>query len=140
MAEKKEERYEDSQLYRIRHSAAHIMAQAVSELFEPGEAKVAIGPPVENGFYYDFDLPRQLTPDDFEGIEARMRAIIKGRATDVQLEPGDIIYVPNSPFTTLKRYFNLIINTFVTTVAANEGVRAGGGEIGVGVSVPVGGK
>lgn len=66
--------------------------------------------------------------------------IIKGKATDVRLEPGDIIYVPNTPLTTLKRYFNLIVNTFVTTVAANEGVRAGGGEIGVGVTVPVGGQ
>lgn len=67
-------------------------------------------------------------------------AIIKGRAPDVQLEPGDIIYVPNSPYTTLKRYLNMIVNTFVTTVAANEGVRAGGGNIGVEVSVPVGGR
>ncbi|MCW5875342.1 MAG: threonine--tRNA ligase [Anaerolineales bacterium] len=76
MAEKKTERYEESNLYKIRHSAAHIMAQAVTELFAPGEAKVAIGPPVEDGFYYDFDLPRPLTPDDFAAIEARMRAII----------------------------------------------------------------
>lgn len=66
-------------------------------------------------------------------------AIVKGRATDVRLEPGDIIYVPNSPYTTLKRYLNMVINTFVTTVAANEGTRAGGGAAGVGVSVPVGG-
>jgi protein involved in polysaccharide export with SLBB domain len=66
-------------------------------------------------------------------------AIVKGRATDVLLEPGDIIYVPNSPYTTIKRYLNMVINTFVTTVAANEGTRAGGGAAGVGVSVPVGG-
>jgi protein involved in polysaccharide export with SLBB domain len=65
-------------------------------------------------------------------------AIVKGKAQDVRLEPGDIIYVPNTPLTTLKRYINLIVNTFVSTVAANEGVRAGGGEVGVGVSVPVG--
>jgi protein involved in polysaccharide export with SLBB domain len=65
-------------------------------------------------------------------------AIIRGRAPDVQLEPGDIIYVPNSPYTTLKRYVNLILNTFAATVAANEGVNAGGGTTGVGVSVPVG--
>jgi len=69
------ERYEDSKLYRIRHSAAHIMAQAVMEMF-PGEADIAIGPPIENGFYYDFDLPRSLTPEDLEKIEARMRQII----------------------------------------------------------------
>jgi len=69
------ERYEDSQLYKIRHSAAHIMAQAVMEMF-PGEARIAIGPPIEHGFYYDFDLPRSLTPNDLEAIEKRMREII----------------------------------------------------------------
>jgi protein involved in polysaccharide export with SLBB domain len=65
-------------------------------------------------------------------------AIIKGGARDVLLEPGDIVYVPNSPFSTLKRYLNTIVNTFITTVAANEGIRAGGGEVNVGVSVPIG--
>ena len=67
---------EQSELYRIRHSAAHIMAQAVVEMFEPGEVKFAIGPPIDNGFYYDFDLPRNLTPDDLKQIEKRMRQII----------------------------------------------------------------
>jgi protein involved in polysaccharide export with SLBB domain len=66
------------------------------------------------------------------------QAVIKGHASDYRLEPGDIIYVPNSPYTTLKRYFNLIANTFVSTVAANEGVNAAGGNAGVGVSVSVG--
>ncbi len=76
MAERKsQERYEDSDLYRLRHSAAHVMAQAVMEMF-PGEAKLGIGPPIEEGFYYDFDLPRTLTPDDLEQIERRMREII----------------------------------------------------------------
>jgi protein involved in polysaccharide export with SLBB domain len=65
------------------------------------------------------------------------KAIMKGRAPDVRLEPGDIIYVPNSPFTTIKRYVNLIVNTFVTTIAANEGIRAAGQNVGVNVSVPV---
>jgi threonyl-tRNA synthetase len=72
-----QERYEDSHLYRIRHSAAHIMAQAVMGIFPDG--KVTIGPPVENGFYYDFDLPRNLTPEDLEQIEKRMRQIIAGK-------------------------------------------------------------
>jgi len=76
MAEQKKERYEDSELYRIRHSAAHIMAEAVIEMFP--EAKYTIGPPIENGFYYDFDLPRPLTPEDLEKIEKRMRQIIAG--------------------------------------------------------------
>jgi threonyl-tRNA synthetase len=77
MAEEKHERYEDSELYRIRHSAAHILAQAVLEMFPNG--KVAIGPPIEDGFYYDFDLPRPLTPEDLEKLEKRMREIIKGK-------------------------------------------------------------
>ena len=67
-------------------------------------------------------------------------AIVKGKARDVRLEPGDIVYVPNSPYTTLKRYFNIILNTFVATVAANEGIRAAGGTGGVGTSVPIGGR
>ena len=69
------ERYVDSKLYRIRHSAAHVMAQAVLEKFP--EAKIAIGPPIEDGFYYDFDLPRPLTEEDLVEIEARMREIIR---------------------------------------------------------------
>jgi threonyl-tRNA synthetase len=77
MAQQKQERYEDSALYKIRHSAAHIMAQAVLEMFPDG--KITIGPPVENGFYYDFDLPRNLTPEDLEQIEKRMRQIIAGK-------------------------------------------------------------
>ncbi|MCH8873980.1 threonine--tRNA ligase [candidate division KSB1 bacterium] len=71
------ERYEETELYRIRHSSAHVMAQAVMEMF-PGEAKLAIGPPIADGFYYDFDLPRPLTPEDLELIEGRMREIIDG--------------------------------------------------------------
>src|SRR5262245_29175083 len=71
----KPEPYEESELYKIRHSAAHVMAQAVMEMF-PGKAKIAIGPPIAEGFYYDFDLPRSLTPEDLETIEKRMRQII----------------------------------------------------------------
>jgi len=74
MAEKQQQRYEESDLYKIRHSAAHIMAQAVLEMFP--EAKYTIGPPVEDGFYYDFDLPRSLSPQDLETLQKRMRQII----------------------------------------------------------------
>src|SRR5919205_3659738 len=77
MSQQPQEKYEESELYRIRHSAAHIMAQAVLEMFPEG--KIAIGPPVENGFYYDFDLPRNLTPEDLEKIEKRMRQIVQGK-------------------------------------------------------------
>ena len=60
-----------------------------------------------------------------------------GSLANVRLEPGNIIYVPNQPFTTIKRYMNLILNSFVSTVAANEGIRAGGGTTGVGVTTTV---
>ena len=70
------ERYEESQLYKIRHSAAHVMAQAVLEFYP--EAKYTIGPPVENGFYYDFELPAPITAEDLEKIEKRMRQIVSG--------------------------------------------------------------
>ncbi|KAB2341061.1 threonine--tRNA ligase [Actinomadura rudentiformis] len=59
----------------MRHSAAHVMAQAVQELFP--DAKLGIGPPVENGFYYDFDVAEPFTPDDLKRIEKRMREIVK---------------------------------------------------------------
>ena len=59
----------------IRHSFAHVMAEAVLQIFP--EAKTAIGPAVQNGFYYDFGLPRALTPEDLDEISARMEAVIK---------------------------------------------------------------
>ncbi|MBK6793193.1 MAG: threonine--tRNA ligase [Anaerolineales bacterium] len=77
MAQQVTEKYEETYLYKIRHSAAHVMAQAVMEIFPDG--KPTIGPPVENGFYYDFDLPRNLTPEDLEAIEKRMRQIVQGK-------------------------------------------------------------
>jgi len=58
----------------IRHSAAHVMAEAVQSIFP--DAKFGIGPAIESGFYYDFDLPRSLTPDDLSLIEAKMSEII----------------------------------------------------------------
>src|SRR5918999_4710761 len=61
--------------YVIRHSTAHVMAQAVLRLFP--EAKYSIGPPIENGFYYDFDVEKPFTPEDVERIEAEMTKIIK---------------------------------------------------------------
>jgi threonyl-tRNA synthetase len=66
----------EEQLYKLRHSTAHVMAEAVLEIFPEG--KLAFGPPIENGFYYDFDLPRPLSLDDLVEIEKRMRESIKG--------------------------------------------------------------
>ncbi|GAH29505.1 unnamed protein product, partial [marine sediment metagenome] len=64
----------EERLERMRHSAAHIMAEAVQSLF-PG-AKFGIGPAIENGFYYDFELPRPLTQEDMPIIESKMKEII----------------------------------------------------------------
>lgn len=71
------ERYEDSELYRIRHSMAHVMAQAMLERFP--EAKIAIGPPIEDGFYYDFELPQPITEADLNWVTKRMKKIIAGK-------------------------------------------------------------
>ena len=78
------EDYEKSELYRIRHSASHVMAEAVLEMFP--DARVAIGPAIEDGFYYDFDLPRSLTPEDIEVIEKRMKELIKSKEDFVYQE------------------------------------------------------
>src|SRR5438445_118570 len=67
----------DPDLYRIRHSLAHVMAQAVVERFP--ETRLAIGPPIRDRFYYDFELPRELTDEDLKAIEERMREIIRGK-------------------------------------------------------------
>jgi threonyl-tRNA synthetase len=71
-----QDNYLGSNLWKIRHSTAHVMAQAVRELFPEGTAKIAIGPPIADGFYYDFDLPRALTPEDLEEIEKKMKKVL----------------------------------------------------------------
>ncbi len=72
-------------LYRLRHSTAHILATAVTELFP--DVKVAGGPPIDNGFYYDFAKPTPFLPEDIERIEAKMREII---AADQPFEAGEL--------------------------------------------------
>ena len=67
------------------HTTSHIMAQAVQHLFP--DAVFAIGPAIDNGFYYDMDLPRTLTPEDLEKIEAEMKKIIK---QDLPLEKFEL--------------------------------------------------
>jgi len=68
----------------MRHSAAHVMAEAVRALFP--RAKVAIGPAIESGFYYDFDVPEPFTPEDLEKIEARMRELVAQNQEFVRAE------------------------------------------------------
>jgi threonyl-tRNA synthetase len=69
-------------LRKMRHSAAHVMAEAVMDIFP--DAKLAIGPPIADGFYYDFDLPRSLTPDDFAAIEQGMKERIAAKSPFVK--------------------------------------------------------
>jgi threonyl-tRNA synthetase len=65
----------EKRLATMRHSVSHIMAEAVKSLFP--EARFGIGPAIENGFYYDFDLPRAITTEDLPQIEEKMRELIK---------------------------------------------------------------
>jgi threonyl-tRNA synthetase len=70
-----DERQQMTDLERLRHSASHVLATAILKIWP--EAQFAAGPPVENGFYYDVDLPHRISPDDFEKIEAEMKKEIK---------------------------------------------------------------
>lgn len=74
----------DEKLSIIRHSASHVMAAAVLQMFP--DAKIAIGPSIENGFYYDFELPRPLKKDDFPEIEERMKGIIDQKQDFIRRE------------------------------------------------------
>src|SRR6516165_3419890 len=70
-----EERARMTDLERLRHSCAHVMATAILRIWP--EAQFAAGPPVENGFYYDVDLPHRISPEDFPKIEEEMKKEIK---------------------------------------------------------------
>src|SRR6267154_3735761 len=70
-----DQRAQMTDLERLRHSASHVLATAILEIWP--EAQFAAGPPVENGFYYDVDLPHRISPEDFEKIEAEMKNEIK---------------------------------------------------------------
>src|SRR5271166_3175972 len=74
-----EQRHQMSDLERLRHSAAHVLATAILRIWP--EAQFAAGPPVENGFYYDVELPHRISPEDFEKIEAGMKAEVKANHT-----------------------------------------------------------
>src|SRR5213594_3430174 len=70
-----DERAQMTDLERLRHSASHVLATAILKIWP--EAQFAAGPPVENGFYYDVDLPHRISPEDFEKIETEMKKEIK---------------------------------------------------------------
>src|SRR5438034_8960603 len=70
-----EQREQMTDIERLRHSAAHVLATAILKIWP--EAQFAAGPPVDNGFYYDVGLAHRISPDDFEKIEAKMKSEIK---------------------------------------------------------------
>src|SRR5437868_8122717 len=70
-----DQRAQMTDIERLRHSAAHVLATAILRIWP--NAQFAAGPPVENGFYYDVDLPHRISPEDFEKIEAEMKKEIK---------------------------------------------------------------
>src|SRR6266550_6825992 len=79
-----EQREQMTDLERLRHSASHVLATAILTIWP--EAQFAAGPPVENGFYYDVDLPHRISPDDFAKIEAEMKNEIKANHTFEKME------------------------------------------------------
>jgi len=79
-----EQRAQMTDIERLRHSASHILATAILKIWP--EAQFAAGPPVENGFYYDVDLPHRISPEDFEKIEAEMKKEIKANHTFEKME------------------------------------------------------
>src|SRR5688500_20191609 len=72
-----EQRHQMSDLERLRHSAAHVLATAILKIWP--EAQFAAGPPVENGFYYDVELPHRISPDDFARLEEEMKKESKAK-------------------------------------------------------------
>src|SRR5512144_936841 len=79
-----EQREQMTDIERLRHSAAHVLATAILKIWP--EAQFAAGPPVENGFYYDLELPHRISPEDFEKIEAEMKKEVKANHTFERLE------------------------------------------------------
>ena len=77
----------DAGLSILRHSTAHLLAQAVQELFD--EAKLGIGPPIQDGFYYDFDVPEPFNPEDLKRLEKRMKELVGKSQKFVRVEVSD---------------------------------------------------
>jgi len=114
----------------LRHSTAHVLAEAVTRLF-PG-AKYAIGPAIEDGFYYDFELPdgKTFSEDDLEKIEAEMRAIVK---QDQRFVREELTYDDALKVFTDQPYKREIIEKVRTGDATSEDASEAGGEAGVSV-------
>lgn len=92
---------QDLQIEKVRHSLSHVLAQAVLDMFP--EAKLGIGPTIENGFYYDFDLPRTLIPEDLKILEKKMKKIVSQNQTFIKkVEPikasMDFLHEADQPY------------------------------------------
>jgi threonyl-tRNA synthetase len=118
----------------LRHSTAHVMAQAVQQLWP--EARLGIGPPVENGFYYDFDVERPFVPEDLERIETAMRKIIKeGQrfSRRVVADAEAIDELQDEPYKVeligLKSGLDQLDRPDVAEVAEGASIEVGGGEL-----------
>ena len=90
-----DERGKMTELERIRHSCAHVMATALLRLWP--DAQFASGPPVENGFYYDVELSHRITPEDFPRIEAEMKQFLSGVEGIDQVEAEMVLRPPWTP-------------------------------------------
>jgi threonyl-tRNA synthetase len=110
----------------LRHSLAHLTAQAVQELFP--EARLGIGPPIENGYYYDFLIPRPFTPQDLQDIEARMRRIIK-RGQSFRRRVFDSVEEAKKEL--LHEPLKLELIESKANTAGDEAVEVGGGELSI---------
>jgi threonyl-tRNA synthetase len=108
----------------LRHSAAHVLAQAVQDLFP--EAKLGIGPPIENGFYYDFDVEKPFQPEDLTKLEKRMQEIVKAGQTFRRREYSSLneakVELAHEPF-------KLELVDLKGDVDANEVMEVGHGEL-----------
>jgi threonyl-tRNA synthetase len=108
----------------LRHSAAHVLAQAVQDMFP--EAKLGIGPPIENGFYYDFDVAKPFQPDDLAKLEKRMQEIVKSGQTFRRREYSSL---NEAKAELAKEPYKLELVDLKGEVDANEVMEVGGGDL-----------
>ncbi|MEV6236862.1 threonine--tRNA ligase [Lentzea sp. NPDC051838] len=108
----------------IRHSAAHVLAQAVQQQFP--EAKLGIGPPVKDGFYYDFQVEKPFTPEDLQALEKRMKQIIKGSQ---RFSRRVVESVDAAKQELAKEPFKLELVDIKSDVDTSEVMEVGGGEL-----------
>jgi threonyl-tRNA synthetase len=119
----------------VRHSAAHVLAQAVQEQFP--EAKLGIGPPIRDGFYYDFDVEKPFTPEDLQALEKRMKQIIKGAqrfsrrvVESVDAAKAELASEPYKlELVDLKSSEDSLAGSSIDAVDTDEVMEVGGGEL-----------